>query len=308
MKKHALLILAHEDPLHLGRLVRAVTAPWVTVFLHIDAKADLSEFRAVLAIPGVFAVEPRVKVRWRGWSQVQATLNAIRTAMDTAHFDYFTLLSGTHFPLRSPEYVRDYIESADSELINIVQVPNRELDKPLERFTKLSFDGMHRNRSIAGLCKRGIALALNALPRSLSPIFKEWTPYAGSQWWTLSAQAVKHVVKTAHDKPELLKAFRHLDVPDEGFFQTILGNSPFRDRCSRSVVYTDWSNPSEAPCFLRSRHIEDVYSPDFRLADAYGIGKPLYARKLGSRNLDVVEAILARHRRIAGISHITSQQ
>lgn len=131
MKKHALLILAHEDPSHLRRLIRAVTAPWVTVFVHIDAKSNVDEFRDVLAMPGVFSVEPRVKVCWGGWSQVQATLNAIRTAMNTTHFDYYSLLSGTHFPLQSAEFVRGYIESADSELINIVRVPNGELNKTL---------------------------------------------------------------------------------------------------------------------------------------------------------------------------------
>lgn len=80
------------------------------MFVHIDRKSNFDSFRELLTMAGVFAVEPRVDVSWgSGWTQVQAPLNAIRTAMGTTRFDYVTLLRGTHFPLRSAVFVRDYI-------------------------------------------------------------------------------------------------------------------------------------------------------------------------------------------------------
>jgi Core-2/I-Branching enzyme len=115
--------------------------------------------------------------------------------------------------------------------------------------------------------------------------------YAGSQWWTLSAEAIGHILSTIKERPDLARFFRYVRIPDESFFQTILGNSVFLGQCARGNVYTDWSNPKDAPCFIRASHLPQVLAPSFRLADDYGSGPALYARKFGSRNRDVISEI-----------------
>ena len=55
MVRIAYLILAHDRPAHLERLVQRLTAPGVAFFVHIDAKADQDAF-ASLAFAASFGI------------------------------------------------------------------------------------------------------------------------------------------------------------------------------------------------------------------------------------------------------------
>jgi hypothetical protein len=115
MMRHAFLVQVHEDPDHLPRLVRALAAPWVHVFIHIDAKSAQAAFEQALAAGGfeqLCFVRRRVEVYWGGWSQVQAALNPIGAALDSGvAFSHFTLPSGVHFPLVPPRRMAELLDA-----------------------------------------------------------------------------------------------------------------------------------------------------------------------------------------------------
>ncbi len=48
-------------------------------------------------------------------------------------------------------------------------------------------------------------------------------PYYGSQWWVLNKVLSKEVVKFIEDNPEFLSYHSHSLLPDELFFQSIVG-------------------------------------------------------------------------------------
>jgi hypothetical protein len=39
-------------------------------------------------------------------------------------------------------------------------------------------------------------------------------------------------------------------------FQTILGNSPFKDMYAGNLTYTDWSLGGPHPCNIEMRHVD----------------------------------------------------
>ena len=95
----AYLILAHNSPDHVGRLIGALDNNRAHFFIHIDKKANLNEFqRYTTQRRNVHYIENRIKVFWGGFSMVEAILNlmqeAIRSDID---FKYAILLSGSHF-------------------------------------------------------------------------------------------------------------------------------------------------------------------------------------------------------------------
>ena len=47
--KTAYLILAHHQPAHLTKLVKAISCDWASVFIHIDAKADIFQFKKLIS-------------------------------------------------------------------------------------------------------------------------------------------------------------------------------------------------------------------------------------------------------------------
>ena len=89
--KIAYLILAHNNPRHLRRLVGAVASPSSACFIHIDKKADIDGFLPVEGGHAVFSGE-RVAVDWGGFPLVEATLVLLRQALaDARRFDRFVL-------------------------------------------------------------------------------------------------------------------------------------------------------------------------------------------------------------------------
>jgi Core-2/I-Branching enzyme len=293
MKNHAYLILAHEDPKHLQRLIGALDAEWARFYVHIDAKSDIAAFAGVARHPRVAFVQDRVAVYWGGWSQVQATLNTLESAVTSGvAFSYYTLLSGSHFPLRSARDIHDDLEQGQAQHINLVKVPNPALNKGMDRFTCYFFEGWHRPKTLYRKAFGPLMRLIGRLPvRNPRKHLNGFELYAGSQWWSLSANAIEYIRKTVKTNPGLADFFRHVRIPDESFFQTILGNSPFLDCRKRGNVYTDWSDPKDAPCFIGDRHLPQLLHPSFELVDGYGAGPAVYARKFGSKNAGVVEEI-----------------
>ena len=98
----AYLVLAHDKPSQLARLVAALRAEDVGIFVHIDRAAPIEPF--VTAVPRALEVEwtdHRVDVHWAGFGMVRATLELMSTAVRRGPFDYLALLSGVDYPIVS---------------------------------------------------------------------------------------------------------------------------------------------------------------------------------------------------------------
>jgi hypothetical protein len=108
-------------------------------------------------------------------------------------------------------------------------------------------------------------------------------PYGGGAYWCLARPAVEYVYEFLQRNPEYVGFFRHVLVPDEVFFQTILLNSPLRDTIVNDHLrFIDWSE-DPGPTILRTEHLPALL----------GSGK-LLARKFDAtvdeRILDVLDA------------------
>lgn len=100
----AYVVLAHSDPQLFGRLMRRLDDPRAIAVVHVDAKAPIEPFRrAVAGLHNVRFVEPRVRVMWAGFSVVEATMAALRAAVEqtTEECSHIILISGSDYPLTS---------------------------------------------------------------------------------------------------------------------------------------------------------------------------------------------------------------
>jgi hypothetical protein len=132
----AYLILAHHQPSHLKRLVAALSCNSSAFFIHLDEKADASQF-AELSSRQVQFTPKRIAVFWGDFSQVEAILVLIQTAMShPSTFERFVLLSGVDYPLRSAVEIQDFFaEHANREFINLVPMPCDFAGKPITRLS-----------------------------------------------------------------------------------------------------------------------------------------------------------------------------
>ena len=294
----AYLILAHHQPHHLSLLIEGLANPEVTFFVHLDREADRREFEHARA-ENVHFCEPRLRVHWGEYSQVEAILMLISEARASQkHHDYFVLLSGADYPLRSNDYIARFLsEHQGAEFINIVKVPNLDVGKSLDRLAsfRVLAGGYTRRKAREALLKFGV---IPDLRRDHRRYLGSLEPYAGSTWWALTRDACDYILRFASSEKAVMKFFRNTICPDETVFQTILGNSPFRNRVRRNLTYTDWSAGGASPATITAAHLDYFESSErVLLCDGYGEGEALFARKFSEPSSGLVSRIEKNLRR-----------
>jgi hypothetical protein len=298
------LILAHNTPNHLTRLVRALDSPNVDFFIHIDRKSDISRFRDRLSQPNVAFLKNRIAIYWGDFSDVEATVRLIKEALKrTVQPNYLCLLSGSDYPLRSPQYIEDFFSrNWGRQFINLVQMPCKAVGKPIERLETYWL----RTPSNCQLAIRAVGrlnqwnTKFKLVRRDYLKALKNVAPYAGSQWWALTTDACRYILAFIDSRPDVVKFFNNVYMPDESFFQTIIGNSEFSKHVVRNLTFADWSRPTGGPAIIDGDHLNAFVTMGPIVADdPYGRGELLFARKFpddSSQLTDFIDAHLINRR------------
>jgi hypothetical protein len=294
--KIAYLILAHNTPQHMTRLVRALDWPNVVFFIHVDRRSDIGPFRRGIYQQNVAFVENRVDVYWDDFSKVDATLLLIAEALKRCpDVRYLALLSGSDYPLRNPGYIEAFfMKNQGHQFINSVPMPCDALGKPLARLEHYWLPTPYRSELVVRAVARLNAInnSLKVITRDYARVFNGIRPYGGSTWWALTGQACQYILSFVDRRPELVKYFRHTYMPDECFFHTIIGNSVFSADVVRNVTFADWSRPNGGPAMIDMDHLKMfTRSQPIVADDRYGKGELLFARKFADNDSELTGLI-----------------
>ncbi len=288
----AYLVLAHDDPRQFGRLLSALASPTSAFFVHVDKKSPV-EFTHALDADCVSFSSERFAVHWGDFSMVEATLSLMGQALrDPRRFDRLVLLSGVDYPIHTPSYIEGFFERhPDAEFISMLRMPSQAADKPLHRLTR--FRPSPDETLLRSLIRRLLRkLRLTSRERDFSKVFGSLIPYAGWQWWALTRGACEHVERFCAANPRIVSFFRNTQIPDEMFFHTIIGNSPYRAKVRRNLTYADWTAGQWSPALLSQEHVQRLASTTgFGPDDVYGDGEILFARKFSDKSQDVVDSL-----------------
>lgn len=266
----AYLILAHEDPQQFYRLIRALDAPGVYFFIHIDAKSDISHFSALAESPNVTYVEQRINVNHGGFSMTKAMINLLTAAtLIDPEPDYFILLSGLDYPIKSNAYIHQFLESHWP--MNFIDFYPLIGDAPFARNIKQRHFVDFAPNLLPVLRVQGrrfVEKLASFLPERQLP---KLIPYRGSQWWCLNKFTVKYIMDFIQDPDNqgVVQFFHHTWGSDEILVQTIVLNSPHASQCrvkdgeadqgptsgsyqyDVNLHYVDWSPTRENPAVFR---------------------------------------------------------
>jgi hypothetical protein len=214
----AYVVLGHREPDQIFRLFGRLDDG--VRILHYDAKApDQQLVRECAAVEGVL-LAPARRVHWGGWSSIEATLASLRVA--AAHdVDYAVLLSGQDYPLTAAAARHRALERLEG------RTAMRHLPLPVAHWP--GNGGLDRIRRVH------VRVPLMSGPRSMVrlPLRRRVpdgiAPHGGLHWSAFSREAIAHLTGLDARDP-VRRLYRHALIPDEGFFQTALVNSPLRDR------------------------------------------------------------------------------
>lgn len=303
MRRLAYLITAYGEWVHLERLIGALDAPGVGIFVHIDAKSAVpQDVIARLTERGNVWFAPRRRVWWGGWSHTEALLSLMKlAASQSADYDYCVLLSGADYPIRSHEQIcaalfsENGTKAAKTASDGLKTSQNCEFinayagfrpDKPESRVQNYWCDGFDRRRlnSLKTIILRWMEIALAKLG-----IQKRRYPfeqiYVGIVWSALTMACVRYIVDYVRVNPRYRRFFSTSLVAEEMFFQTIVGNSPFGANIRGTLTWMDWSANSASPPRVGPEHLK-LLAPDAKTTRiARGmIPEPLFARKFDDRS------------------------
>ncbi len=261
----AYLILAHKNPTQLIRLINTLNCENAYFFIHIDKKSSNNMFNQVTNtfqyFNNIYFIN-RCNCSWGDFSIVQATLRGIKTIINTnIPLDYVILLSGQDYPIKPNAHIRDLLIANNGKcFINHFPVP---------------LQGWHN-----GFFYR--VPNQYKLPSNISL-------YGGSQWWGLTRNCIEYIYDFVMYNPGFVDYCKHLFVPDEIFFQTIVLNSYFKTNVvNTGLRYIDWDsvpNPKTHPATLTKKYFPILNNSPTLFARKFDI-------EIDSQILDMIDNIL----------------
>ena len=251
MKKHAYLIMAHNEFDMLRRLLKELDDPRNDIYLHIDKKAKGFDFNILrnsvkhsqlILIPGM-------NIYWGTISQVKCELRLMQAAAK-GQYHYYHLLSGSDFPLKSQDYIHEYLANDTGEYVNCFKNDEARDDfmfKIMYYYPLLKYvgKGNTEGHNLKARCERKLGywqLRLLEIQKQLNidrtRKYKNFEFYKGDNWFSITDDLVKFII--GHRK-QILKLFFITNGPDEFFVQTLAMNSHFADRVKcNSLREIDW--------------------------------------------------------------------
>lgn len=234
-KPTAYLILAHKDPEQLFRLVMSLDYE-SECFIHLDKKSSLSEFAKFDFPPSVHFILDRVKVNWAGFKMITATLNLIKAALKTEkEYSHLVLLSGLDYPIKPIRQLHQFLnEHHEEEFIRFIKVADSP-EHYLKIFKRYSFKNPIFPSVGNKFLNKGISLIDKIIRKSLTLLLSTYAkkpiediiPCYGSQWWAITPACATYILNFVDNNPKFTEYFKTAFAPDEYFFHTIVGNSPF---------------------------------------------------------------------------------
>jgi Core-2/I-Branching enzyme len=267
--RKAYLITAYNQPEMLGRLVKALNTKEVFFFVHIDLKTDISPFlKSVKGFKNIKFVE-RTKVNWMGFSQVQSILTLMKEAATAQNFEYYSLISGSDYPIKSNQFILDFFADCRTEYISYWKISDRPSwwDK-IEYYylTDLfSIRDYYPKITLRGLYWRLFFRIKKYLPKKKQP--NGLIPYGGSDWWSLTQDCVRFILNFANENQDFMKFYRYSLSPSDMFFQTIVMNSKFAESAKNYLEYNQWSLETSHEDKIKENKMLPEDSFNFRYID-----------------------------------------
>jgi hypothetical protein len=284
--KIACIVLAHRSPRQLACLLSSLRHPRVSTYLHLDRRVPDKPFRRAFAGANLRDVVllPRRAARWGGIELVDASLDGLaHGARDGC--DYFFLISGQDFPLRSPPQLIAFAEDAGprSYLTHWSLPTTRWRLGGRDRTDFYTFTVLGRRETCfprgedtSSLSRKGRALnqvlRIASVPKRPRGFPNYLRPFGGHQWWNLSRPAAEFVLEFVRERPEYRRYHEHTSCPDEIFFQSILLGSDFANRfavVNDDLRFTLWAEAESHPRFLTVAdlpamlHSDDLFARKF---------------------------------------------
>jgi len=256
MLNHAFLIIAHDSPELLKRVIDNLRAPNHYFFIHLDKKTDIQLFNSMGG--GVNYID-RISVNHGCFSQLMVEPMLLKSALDyPVKIDYFHLISGHDYPCQSVQKFDSFFEDNNGKsFMHFDTEQQHEAWRPriTKRYSQWNITDLRLNKLVFKLSNK-----------LLNRYFVKHVPmelYAGWNWFSWHRKVAEFVMKEIDNHPTYLESFRYSYCCDEVIFHTLLYkhiNELNIDK-DNALRYIDWFPKREytsLPLVLDERDYDDI--------------------------------------------------
>ncbi len=244
--------MAHNNRAQLELLLSALDYKSNDIFLHIDIKSKIfddyftdKKSLDFLQYSHLYLV-PRTNIQWGGYSQINAEILLMKTALSFGEYIRFHLLSGTDLPIKSQDYIHTFFEQNQSKEFVIFDYEQQRsvIESRMSQYHFL-VNKIGRKKGILQFIEKALCAFQKAM--GINRIRNDGLEYKkGANWFSITRDLAQFVVDN-----ELLiqKKYKMTKCCDEVFLQTLVFNSYFKDYLYfdskqnrfHNMRYIDWS-------------------------------------------------------------------
>lgn len=275
MVKIGFAIITHNEPEQLLRLVNTLTAmfdgPRIACHHSFD-QCPLSEARFP---SNVRFVRPPVATRWGSITIVNAALKSFALLREHDRPDWFVLLSGSDYPVKSAGEIIADLSATDydafldhRELLYNALPPGQNAPNGFGRpdWVSLAYDRYCTCRlwppPLPGLSRLASVHSKFMLFRN--PFMSRWLQfnrppriYGGAFWLQANRKAMDRLLDHP-SAPGMIRYFTPRWIPEESFFHSMLCNAPDLRISTDNKRYEDWTNGGHHPKWLEVSDVPSI--------------------------------------------------
>ena len=253
--RHAYLIMAHDNPCQLSKLIHLLDDERNDIFVHIDKKSESfpMEIFDSLVQKSILKVITRKKCLWAEYSQVDIELDLLEAAMQQGNYRYLHLLSGHDLPLKTQNQIHDFFDKHSEEFITVIageKLLRRQ--RYYARYTRykhplLKISNFRNSKTLKIfdelLVRIQVLFRMNVQNKRNT---KHWGFRDGWTWFSITKEFANYILS---QRSYIQSIFKDAKAPDEFLMATLAYNSTFFKRLYPkdketgygSMRYIDWS-------------------------------------------------------------------
>lgn len=254
----AYLILAHNQPQQLERLINRLDVANTWFYVHIDQKSpDKQEITRKLEGKRNVKVISEYDVNWMGFNMVRATLALMHIALNSGiDLKYLVLMSGQDYPIKGNRQINDFFSYHNEDFISFASInDSAENYKNKVRhfhYYDFAYSNPRNKKKIPLLVYLYYGIHKHVMRRMPKrKFYKDMEPFFGSQWFAITAQTGRYILDFIAQNKGYMRFMQYTEGPDETFFHTIILNSPQKTNVYDYKKFEQWRKTREGEYFIQ---------------------------------------------------------
>lgn len=225
MKKHAILIIAHNQFEILKKLITMLDDKRNDIYIHVDKKSKnfkKEEFDNICKYSSLMFI-PRINTYWGDSSLVECELQLMEAALSSNEdYCYFHLLSGVDLQIKKTEEIHDFFDkNPNKQFIALRYAASSIKDIDMYHFF---LPLRSYNKYIAKVCEV-ISISIQKIMRIHRLKNCDFILCKSQQWFSITQECAQYVVS---QRKFIKKLTRFTNCSDEIFLGTVIVNSKYK--------------------------------------------------------------------------------